>query len=860
MIYNIRLCVRKDGKTYIQEYSDDLIFISEWELSDEFKSIKNFATDNDGNVYLGWLGDNWLRKYTNEGIPDGTAYTYEVRDVKITVDGHISASTKFQTTQYRVYQRNSDLSARDYLNMTAARMYGTHVWEDDDIFYVNNGNEQKIEKWSWIDKEKKVTSTENLSGGAYCMGMIGDTLGGAKTGGLWSTNKSLTGPITYHTIDECEVTGEIYARDDVYLGQVGDNYIVAFKAVTEYYMDYGAWFLRRYDGSFNKIGTTVFLAICSSSISHYFSVASKRESVSVVYPIVTNIKAENVGAFARTLLYGELSEDFTVLVNERGFEYKIQDDEPGEEDTGIEVKEIKEAGFIAEGYNLRDKELYDTKENTIWWFRAYCKDSAENKYIAASWMKNVPTLTTSECTDVGVQEAKANGELIDKGANDVTERGFRIIKEYKGDQFGMDYYIGIAFGDYEVLGDIKEHTISNELGTIIGYFWTAIFYRDSIIGGNFNLGVYDKTIGGGLGGGGEGFALYLRPNDTYLIQAIAKNNLGWGFGKYINSNTLLALLHERDLIGYTEGDHKNAGIKFADIVESVEMQGEEPEIVEYENIIQFTTGRYILPGEDENVSETSAEKTVKLGVIPGETTVTRIGIRLGRTKGCNEIHVYQDGEWGSYAEVTFYIEGFEPGCTYYKMPYIIIDYGDYSEEILAMPDYTNPDKLEEYLDDYPIEIFPEVEEEPEKEIVDSSVGDISYRTIIREIKCEVVGEQSLIDYYGRRRSKTINNHMIQSKSVCIIIINNYLDKFQRIKLKVVIEIDMPIPFEREDVILLGDGKIKYREDGQGLIAFKADGEGELLQKGYILAKVRKIDISYIASTETEAILLLELEV
>ena len=576
---------------------------------------------------------------------------------------------------------------------------------------------------------------------------------------------------------------------------------------------------------------------------------------------IINIKATKSAGHLK--LYGEITDITGPTIVERGFEYLIQNSEPGVEDIGTEVKEIG-GPFIEEEYNLSSwgtfNDLYRAKENEVWWFRAYCLDDAEtpNKYVAPTWMKNVPTLTTSECTEIHAQEATANGELIDKGANDVTWRGFRIIKEYKGDQFNMEYYIGIATGAYKVLGDIKEHVIRDELGRLIGYYWTGIFYRDSIVEGNYDLGIYDKVIGGGFLG--ERFGTYLRPNDTYLVQAIAKNELGWGFGEYVNANTLLALLHKGDLEGYTEGDHKNVGIGFAGIVESVEMQGEEPEIVEYEDMIQFTTGRYILPGEDENVSETSAEKTIKLGVIPEEATVTRIGIRLGRTKGCNEIHVYQDGEWGSYAEVTFFIEGFEPGCTYYKMPYIIIDYGDYSEEILAMPDYTNPDKLEEYLDDYPIEIFPEVEEEPEKEIVDSSVGDISYRTIIREIKCEVVGEQSLIDYYGRRRSKTINNHMIQSKSVCIIIINNYLDKFQRIKLKVVIEIDMPIPFEREDVILLGDGKIKYKEDAQGLIAFKADGEGELLQKGYILAKVRKIDISYIASTETEAILLLELEV
>ena len=574
-----------------------------------------------------------------------------------------------------------------------------------------------------------------------------------------------------------------------------------------------------YKPAYIEINKPVTDAVGKASINTNFE--------AYIYSIIENVKAERDSTQSAVKLYGNIRSLRGKTILEKGFEYIIQDEEPTEEATGIKV--VKERPAWIESWDVGEywcyeyegndvdfwDRLYFLEEDTIWWFRAYCLDDEENKYIAIPWMKSVPTMTTFECTEVKAQEAQGNGEMTDGGANTVTRRGFRIIKEYVGDLLGLRYYDNI-FGDYTLMGEIEMETLTGPGGTITGYIWRGTFYRDALwpksqTSGDFEVGIYDNIIGGGMSG--EAFGIYLKPNDNYKIVAIAVNQHGMGFGEEVDLKTLI----------------------------------------------------YILPSDpekDEIVSETSAEKTVKLGVIPGEATVTRIGIRLGRTKGCNEIHVYEDGEWGSHAEVTFYIEGFEPGCTYYKMPYIVIDYGDYSEEILAMPDYTNPDKLEEYLDDYPVEIFPELEEEEEEEeeIIDSSVGDISYRTIIREIKCEVVGEQSLIDYYGRRRSKTINNHMIQSKSVCIIIINNYLDKFQRIKLKVVIEIDMPIPFEREDVILLGDGKIKYREDGQGLITFKADGEGELLQRGYILAKMRKIDISYIASTETEAILSLELEV
>ena len=516
-----------------------------------------------------------------------------------------------------------------------------------------------------------------------------------------------------------------------------------------------------------------------------------------------NIKAVKLAG--HLTLYGEITEIMASTIVERGFEYKIQDEEPGPEDEGTEVKEIGE--FEPEEYNLSSwdtfDDLYRAEENKIWWFRAYCLDDEEHKFVAETWMKNVPTMTTFECTEVYSQEAKGNGELLDLGANIVTLRGFRVIKEYSGDLSGAWSYRSDGFeGELEI-----EKVYDNE-GILIGFKWTGELHRDSLhkdVGG-YGLGIYDKILGGGFLG--EGFGLYLKSNDNLKVVAIAVNQLGMGFGEEVELNT----------------------------------------------------GRLILPSDDEIVSDISAEKTITLGTIPGGATVTRIGIRLGRTMGCNEIHVFEDGEWGSGQSVTFFITDFVPGASYYKIPYIVINYGDFEEEVLAIPDYRNPERLEEWLEDYPIEIFPEVEDEDELDqtIIDSSVGDISYRTIIKEIKCEKIGEQSFIDRYGRRRSQTVDNHLIQSRANCIIIVDDYIDKFQILKQKYALEYDIPIPFEREDCVLLGDGKIKYKDDGQGLIAFKADGEGEELQEDFILAKIRKIDGRFISGKET--ILNIELEV
>jgi len=443
------------------------------------------------------------------------------------------------------------------------------------------------------------------------------------------------------------------------------------------------------------------------------------------------------------------------MIVKRGFQYIIQDTQPtGNEEEIVEVVEENEEGFedgeygvnISVLYNLdSDKEEWEAE--TIWWFRAVAYDENEAKYLADSWMKNVPTVTTGGMDNQlalnSIPMINAHGELTSKGANDVTERGFRIIKEYQGDLQSASYYIAIAFGDYEVIEELERHDIKDENERIISWYWTGTFYRDSTEEGNFDLEAFQRTLGGGIFG--EGLGIYLKQNDTYLVQAMAKNELGWGFGEQMEITTMAGTSIEVD---------------------------------------------------DETLDSNKFEKTVTLGTVPTGCTVTRVGIRLGRTKGCNELHYFQDGSWGSGESVTFMVE-LEPDSTYYIMPYIVIDYGDYEEEILGMLNYTDPDMEDEYLSNYPVEVTDDIEDDEENILTTNAQageGNYSYRLINKKIDCEKIGHQGLIDYYGRRRAYTVNNHLIQTKDVCYVIISDYLDKFQRLKLKVAIDIDMPIPF------------------------------------------------------------------
>jgi len=569
------------------------------------------------------------------------------------------------------------------------------------------------------------------------------------------------------------------------------------------------------------------IAPVGDSAFDYISIFTQEEGegyqpelmITYIIPEIINIKAEPVSTQGAIRFYGEILSGGNIT--EKGFEYLIQNEEPTAEAEGIEVikekpiwMELWEIGeywaYEYEGnpgigwedylYHLLGDE-YKYEHDTIWWFRAFCKDSEDNKYTATTWMKNVPTVTTSECTEVAAQQAKGNGELTDKGANIVEKLGFRIIKEYSGDLMGANSYTR-EWDGYLVATPLEEHAIYDSQGIFItGWYYTGILYRDVLTSSDFDLGIYSNILGGGLNG--EGFGYYLKPNDTYKIQAIAKNDLGIGYG---------------------------------------------------DDIVEVTTGQNFLYEEDEPIiSPTSVEKSVSIVNIPEGSVATRVGIRLGKTTGCNEIDVFMDGEWGNGEKITFFIPDLVPGKKYYEEPYMILRYTDIDPETEEEVYWE-----EEIIDKEEDEFWVEELEDEDLDYKISTYEEYNYKTIIREIRCEKISDQSFIDKAGRRRSETITNHLIQDRATCQEIIGVYLNKFQTIKLKVEISYDIPLPFERQDSILIDDGVTLFKELGEGEKLFKADGAGENPMATSILAKIRKIDSYFISGAET--ILNLELEV
>lgn len=786
-----------------------------WEITGNYYGQNRMCVDSEGNIYVldgSETSTKTLKKYTKDGAFIKSKSVGLVYNVTMHPDGRLAFRGRNSDMQYISFRDTENINPSGsgiVLSWTTNNYaYKGLVIDSEGYGYVINILANTIEKWDLVETEKiaeKIAeqSLTDVEVETYnYLAIIGDYIFSNGYGNQsWIVPKSLESAPT-----EWTPSGLDYFRS---AGNLGNNLLVSGILISDY--TYG---MQCYDISKNfKWETDV-----GFNELDFYSIAGK-----LPYAELSTISAERSSVYANVILTGEIVLGGNSLTK-RGFEYIIQDEEPAEEDEGTEIledEEVEGEGFDNEEYEIHtgddlrtlynlDNDNEDWEATTIWWFRAIGYDNSDTKYYG-DWMKNVPTVTTGTMTNQlvlnSIPTVLAHGELTDKGANDVTQRGFRIIKEYQGDLLGADFYIGVAFGDFSIMVEMESHTVlgGDDGYTVIDYYWTGTFYRDSVEEGDFDLEEFERTLGGGLSF--EGLGIYLKPNDTYKIQAMAKNDLGWAFGEQVEVTTLAGTSIDLD---------------------------------------------------DDKLDSTKFEKTVTLGIVPTGCEVTRVGIRLGRTKSCNELHYFQDGSWGTGESVTFMVE-LEPDSTYYIMPYIVIDYGDYEEEILGMLNYTDPDMEDEYLSNFPVEVTDDIEEDEEKTTQSQTgQGNYSYRSINKKIECEKIGYQGLIDYYGRRRAYTVTNHLIQTKSVCCVIISNYLDKFQRLKLKVAIDIDMPIPFEEQDVILLGDGKTLFKADTQGTILFQADGEGELEQRAFILAKIRKIGATFESGGST--IIPIELEV
>jgi len=777
---------------YMIAYDKDGNIYNSWDLVGDYSNANCICVDEDGNTYSIKDETTLIKRNKNGAIVITISLLGEAYSIAIDPEGNLCIRGRDDDMQYLQKRSTADLTvigSSEILSITIdPHAYTGLAIDNDGYYYVINVISNNIEKWHWVQDPyvwEKIAET-SLSG-FY----VGDYNFLAFAGNLIYSNEYGEQGWTIQT-DLSEAPIEWIPSRTSYvksLSSIKDSFLI-----TGIDSETGGYSIAQY--TFGKVFT--WATKIQNELDFYSLTGVRQEGT-----LIENVKATKLASHLN--LYGEITKKDTTII-ERGFEYKIQDEEPGEEDTGTEVKETGE-GFEVEEYYLSSQDTYNdlylAEEDIIWWFRAYCKDDGDNKYVAGTWMKNIPTLITNECTDTLAFSTKGHGELTDIGANIVTERGFHVIKEFSGDNFDLSKYTFHGF----TITSLESNPVYASNGVLIGFLTVGellkVVSTEDLSG--YSLEEYELGIGTGI-------LDALLPNDIYKIKAFGKNELGRGFG-------------------------------------------EEVEIITNQIIIEPDTEYENPSGEDNEPIEspTTAIKTVEIKVdsLPEGYKVTRIGIKYGRTTSCNEGIVYEDGEWYGGESVTFFIVDLIPGEKYYEAPFMII------EDPEGEQDEIEEEPGDDWDDEFPPIELPDFPDFPDISIPLPDFAGIDYAIIIKEIKCSIIADQSIIDKYGRRRTLTIKNNLIQTLAFCISVRDDYLNRFQELKLKIDIDYDIPLPFEREDTLLLAYGQINYKIDGNGVIGAKADGEGIIDGKLSILTKIRKININ--AKTE-EAILTLELEV
>ena len=331
---------------------------------------------------------------------------------------------------------------------------------------------------------------------------------------------------------------------------------------------------------------------------------------------VQNVRAENNPTFARTILFGNITGEF--VITERGFEYLIQDTEPSAEDTGIEIKETKESGFEAGEYSLKNKTLYDQQyiaDNIVWWFRSYCKDDAENRYIAESWMKNLPNIITLDMTNINYNKADGNGLIISEGASELSRRGFEVKHEYSGSY--MDSW-KFEIAGFE--GELENKTTEGAGGVIIDFYWAGDLVKTVLETAGLALGAFVITIGEML----FGWPVMddcLIDGKAYKCRAFADNEFGRVYGEDIDFST---------------------------------------------------PTRTYFSENPPTIGELTIVKNEIIENLPVGITASRRGFRYGTTETADEFDVHENGSFtnGPYSMM---LVDLLPDTTYYIYAYIIVE-------------------------------------------------------------------------------------------------------------------------------------------------------------------------------------------
>ena len=558
---------------------------------------------------------------------------------------------------------------------------------------------------------------------------------------------------------------------------------------------------------------------------------------------VTNLAATGIGNHKATL-WGDI-EDNGGECTERGFIYK----------EGIDGGEhpVSEQGDFPNG-NYSYQPTAILKANTLYYFKAWAKNSIGTVY-ADNWepfttTNIIPTVTTQVATDITSVSVTGNGTIVAIGGLEdyCIGKGFDVEYEFSGSVEEYNAWQGHGF-----IGDVVYNAATDK--------WEGTLVKEYSEEGEYSIGAFALSLDD------------LINNKTYKYRAKAKNSIDWGFGDYIGFTTdtfltrksctcgvftiLLCAVVESIPLGSVI---KRRGFRWGKYTSAQEFDIHEDGDFSASAIIGPANTISLVNSADDNVYDTIVDSA------KGFVTAGFVADRFIDVSATGAINPVNEGQFkiisvsGDGGTITvnvrntlvsetptgvtivdlyaLYIVDLTPETSYYSVAYVAIEDSEgnwtVQEGSVAMGiTLVNPFEIEGYDR---VEYY-----KPEREQ--------NYKKITRVIEEEVIAEQLYIEKVGGRRILDIVNHLIQTQENALEVGTNYKDRFKIIKSLMGIEFPTPAPFQREDTLDIGFGRIRFKENGKGVVNFMPDGEGLMLFRYRMVMLIRKVDMDYTISKD-----------
>lgn len=523
---------------------------------------------------------------------------------------------------------------------------------------------------------------------------------------------------------------------------------------------------------------------------------------------------------------------------------------------------------IGSGGGVYSKALEDLEPDTHCYFRAYGKfilyGTSTEYFITGEWLEfttlnEIPTVTTQIAIDIEAMSVTGNGTIEDFGDLETfcKTKGFDLKYEFSGTL--AEYYVWKGYG---FAGDIT-------LDEITG-LWSGTLTRSDEESGVFSTGAFTLLI------------INLICDKTFEYRAKSQNDAGWGYGVYLEFITDELLLRKACTCGvftillcaYVKSIPSGSVIKRRGFRWGVLDTAQEYDIHEDGD---FSASAMIGPVDTISFVN-SADDNVYDTIVDSAGGFLSAGFEAGKfidVSATGAINPVNEGQFKIISvtadtitvnvrntlvseEVTgvtivdlfaLYIVDLDPETDYYSVAYVAIEdsLGNWTVQegdVASATTIVNPFDMEGYDR---VEFY-----KPEREQ--------NYKKITRKIEAEIIAEQQYIDIVGGRRFLPIENHLIQTKENAETVGTNYKDRFKNIKSRMEIEYPTPAPFQREDTLDIGFGRIRFKENDKGVVNFMPDGEGLMLFRYRMVMVIRKIDMGYaVSKDDVDYIATMELE-